>query len=175
MRPLRWPYVAVALVIVLVIGDLRTFVWPPSQSGRSADVVVVLGPMDFTNRVAVAKGLVAQHPTKVLLISTFDAKKDCKGFTPPPGAAAIKCYRPNPYTTQGEARGAAAIARRMGFHSMVVVSNNDQLTRAKLRFERCWSGPLAMYSAPLSLHRRLRFLPYENGATLKALVLQPTC
>ena len=48
--------------------------------------------------------------------------------------ASVLCFQPNPDTTQGEAEGTARLAKKYGFHSIVLVTTPDQTWRAELRF-----------------------------------------
>jgi uncharacterized SAM-binding protein YcdF (DUF218 family) len=55
--------------------------------------------------------------------------------------------RPEPYSTRGEARLAARLARARGWDSLVVVTSRFHLFRARKLFERCFEGRLAFVGA----------------------------
>ena len=65
------------------------------------------------------------------------------------GPAKVICFKPNPPTTQGEAEDASRIARNYGWTSMVLVTTEDQVWRAHLRFQRCFCGQIDDVAAPI--------------------------
>ena len=89
--------------------------------------------------------------------------------------ATVVCFIADPLTTRGEARFAADYARLHHFPSITVVTTADHVTRARLRFARCWSGPLAVVSAPDSREDVLRHLPYQSAALVKAMLWERGC
>lgn len=163
--------VAAAIVAVAVI-DVRLFVVPTSASAKPTDAVVVLGGSTYDVRLKAALKLVRQYPGAVLVVS-IPGDKPCPRLAP--GASRIICFDPDPKTTQGEAREAALLARRHGWTSMTVVTTADQIWRAGVRFSRCRPGNLRLVQAPTSGWIRLRSVPYEMAATVKAEVFQRSC
>lgn len=179
-RVLGWPrrhrlLTSLVLIIIVAIGalDVRLFVVPPADKATRTDAVVVLGGDTFMTRLHAAFELVAHHPGAVLVVST-PGENPCPDDVPP-GATSIICFRPEPSTTQGEAREAAKLAAQYGWTSMTVVTTADQVWRARLRFSRCWSGDLRVVQAPTSAWVRVHSVPYEMAATVKAEVLQRGC
>jgi uncharacterized SAM-binding protein YcdF (DUF218 family) len=61
----------------------------------------------------------------------------------------VRCFRPDPYSTRGEARWAA----RQGWDSLVVVTSTYHVRRTRELFERCFDGDLAVREADT---------PFEN-------------
>jgi uncharacterized SAM-binding protein YcdF (DUF218 family) len=169
----RWLNIVVALVVVLAgIVSVRLYVVPASDGARPADAVVVLGGQAYEARLRTADVMLNKYPGSVVVVSI-------PGGIPcppqPPGASAILCFSPNPSTTQGEARTAAKLAAQYGWKSMEVVTTADQVWRARLRFSRCWSGNLSMVRSGSSIYLRMRAVPYETAATIKAETLQRGC
>ncbi|HEY0870743.1 MAG TPA: hypothetical protein VGD55_10125 [Acidothermaceae bacterium] len=169
----RWfnSIVAVVIVIAAVI-EIRLYVVPASDGARSADAVVVLGGQEYQARLRTADAMLNKYPGSVVVVSIPD------GITcppQPPGASAILCFSPNPSTTQGEARTAAKLAAKYGWKTMEVVTTADQVWRARLRFSRCWSGNLTMVRSDSSIYSRMRAVPYETAATVKAETMQRSC
>ena len=163
--------VAILLLIAIVV-ELKLYVVPTSNKPRHADAVVVLGGHAYQTRIHEGNAIARRFGGAVLVVST-PAGQVCEAK--PAGALAIICFRPDPSTTQGEAREAAKLATQYGWQSIIVVATGDQIWRARLRFQRCWSGTLRMVRAPSSLFLRLRTVPYETAATIKAEVLQRSC
>jgi hypothetical protein len=169
----RWFNIVVALVIVAAgIVAIRLYVVPASDGARPADAVVVLGGQAYKARLQTADVMLARYPGSAVVVSI-------PGGIPcppqPPGASAILCFSPNPSTTQGEARTAAKLAAHYGWKSMEVVTTADQVWRARLRFSRCWGGDLRMVRSNSSIYQRMRAVPYETAATIKAETLQRSC
>ncbi|MGH8889436.1 MAG: YdcF family protein [Acidothermaceae bacterium] len=163
--------VAVVIAAVAVI-DVRLFVVPTSAAAGPTDAFVVLGGGTYDLRLNAALKLVREYPGAALLVSVA-GHKHCPHFAV--GASQIICFNPDPMTTQGEAREATLLAHQHGWTSMTVVTTADQIWRAGVRFSRCWSGDLRLVQAPTSAWIRLRSIPYEMGATVKAEVFQRSC
>lgn len=162
-----------ALLIVAVGAvDVRLFVVPTSDKPGPTDAIVVLGGDTYLIRLRAAARLARQYPGTPLVVST-PGHNPCPRFVR--GAAEILCFRPDPSTTQGEARAATELAAEHGWTSMTVVTTADQVWRARLRFARCWTGELHVVQAPTSTWVRLRSVPYEMGATVKAELFQRSC
>ena len=91
------------------------------------------------------------------------------------GQAQVICFQPDPDTTQGEARGASQLARQYGWKSMVLVTTQDQVWRAHLRFQRCYSGRIYGVALPVSLGHWPYAIAYQWAGTLKAETNQRGC
>lgn len=160
------------LVIAVAVVDVRLFVVPVSDAAQPTDAFVVLGGDTFTIRLDAAIGLVRQQPGASLVVST-PGRTRCPFFLR--FSTRVICFRPDPSTTQGEARATAALAKEHGWTSITVVTTADQVWRARLRFSRCYGGDLRVVQAPTSMWIRLRSVPYEMAATVKAEVFQRSC
>jgi uncharacterized SAM-binding protein YcdF (DUF218 family) len=165
---------AILAVLIVAVGvvDVRIFVVPTSDKPRPTDAIVVLGGDTYQTRLRAAARLAREYPGTPLVVST-------PGHNPCPRSSRattqVFCFRPDPSTTQGEARAATELAVEHGWTSITVVTTADQVWRARLRFSRCWSGELHVVQAPTSTWVRLRSVPYEMGATVKAELLQRSC
>ena len=80
-----------------------------------------------------------------MLISVPSVRWNCPSFVVP--GVRVKCFRPNPFNTRGEARYAASQAHLHRWHSLIVVSSVPQSTRARLRVERCFHGTVQVVVA----------------------------
>jgi hypothetical protein len=171
----RWIIALVVTVVYLVVGvaEVRLFVVPTSDRRGPADAVVVLGGETYITRLRAANWLIHQYPGAVEVVST-PLNVPCPNYHAPEASALI-CFRPDPSTTQGEARAVAKLAAQHGWKSITVVTTGDQVWRARLRFSRCWSGDLRVVRAPTSIVSRLLAAPYETAATIKAEVFQRGC
>jgi uncharacterized SAM-binding protein YcdF (DUF218 family) len=174
-RKTRHRIVAVAVALVLAaiaVFEIRFYVVPTSDRRGPTNAVVVLGGGTYADRLQAAGTLLRDYPGAVEVVST-PGRLSCP--SPYAGAASIICFRPDPATTQGEARATAALAAQYGWKHITVVTTADQVWRARLRFSRCWSGDLSVVRAPTSIVTRLFSAPYETAATIKAEVLQRSC
>lgn len=170
----RHRVVSAAVVLVLlaiVVVDVRLYVVPRSDPPARSDAYVVLGGDTFTQRLVAGLKLAHEYPGATLVVSTPGGHVQCPPWPP----ERLICFVPDPSTTQGEARMAAQLAVAHGWKSMTVVTTADQVWRARLRFARCWSGDLRVVQAPTSSWIRIREIPYEMGATVKAQVFQRGC
>lgn len=89
----------------------------------------------------------------------------------------VICPRPEPGTTQGEARLIARLAADRGWESVIAVTSSYHLRRAELLLDRCFDGAITAVSA----HPRLgvvswpRVILHEWGGHLQARTLRRTC
>ena len=141
--------VAVGLVAAWLVACLVLFVWPPAESSAPAhaDAVVVLS--GNTRRLPPALALIRRGVAPVLALSTVQrtkhwpqAERLCAAHRY--AGARVVCFNAVPFSTRGEARTVARLARARGWRSIVVVTSTFHLTRARLLFRRCYAGKLAM-------------------------------
>jgi uncharacterized SAM-binding protein YcdF (DUF218 family) len=146
LRPLL--VAASILVAALALASVPLFILYDGDDPARADAVIVLA--GEKRRLPVALELVDRGVAPVLVISDgldprwTQANRLCRFGDP----ERIVCVRPDPYSTRGEARLAARLARERGWDSLVVVSSRFHLRRAGILFERCFDGELAFVDAP---------------------------
>jgi uncharacterized SAM-binding protein YcdF (DUF218 family) len=141
----RRPLLAIAFVLAaaLAVASVPLFILYDDDKVATADAVIVLAGQPA--RLAGALELVERGVAPVLVISDgldprwTQANRLCRFGDP----RRIVCLRPDPYSTRGEARLAARLARERGWDSLVVVTSRFHLFRARLLFERCFHGQLA--------------------------------
>ncbi|HVN61747.1 MAG TPA: YdcF family protein [Gaiellaceae bacterium] len=152
---IRW---AIRLVLVVVLffafvgATFYLFVFPHMDRVTRADAVVVLsgGKRD---RLPKGLELVQRGVAPTLVISDGraqgypEANKLCKGGRP----FKVVCFRPDPYSTRGEAEAVARLARKHGWRSLVVVTSRYHVYRARILFKRCFKGHLAVTGSMPSL------------------------
>jgi len=169
-----WPVVAGLIVIMFFAATAWLYVAPSQDRVGRVDAVVVLGGGDITARARLGQRLVERITAAQLVVSVTGAR-DCLKIFGSPLPSGITCFRPSPFSTQGEARYAAALAHARGWRSLAVVTSPDQLRRARLRFARCFHGSLRSVATSTPVTDRLSRLPYEWAATAKALLWQRGC
>lgn len=168
--------VAVGVAAWLVVCGLL-FLWPREDSPRRADAVIVLsGDRDF--RLPKALELMREDVANTLVISDgrdpqwAQANRLCNGD----GAGfRVVCFKPDPYSTRGEAEAVANLARRRGWHDIVVVTSKFHVFRARMLFERCLPGEVDAVGA----RYKWRYLPAalvgETGKLIHALTIRRSC
>ena len=149
------------VVLVLVAGwvavVVRFVLRPVQQNPRHADAVVVLAGDHL--RLGKALELMTRRVAPTLVISDGlapgwrEANWLCRGRA----RFRVVCFRPDPYSTRGEARAVARLAAARGWRSVLVVTSTYHVTRARLLFDRCTQ---ARVSVTGSTYRR-SLIPLE--------------
>jgi hypothetical protein len=171
----RWRRVAIALAAVIIAVSAltgRLFVWPAQGMPARVDAIVMLNAPGAT--LPVALRLARQHRARYLLISQGTVASHYACPRPVPQVKLI-CFHPSPATTQGEAEFAGRQARLHHWRSVAVVAITPQVSRARLRLERCFGGQVYVMTAPIPLGSWPYEIAYEWGALAKAVVLQRSC
>ena len=178
LRRRRWRrrLLSVALVIFIAVSaaTVRLFVWPAQGMPAHVSAIVMLnGPGD---RLDVAEDLAWQHRASFLVVSRPTPYWG-HGSVCAPAIPHVKviCFVPSPATTQGEAEFLGRLAAKYHWTSVVLVTIKPQASRARLRVERCFSGPVYVATASLPLSAWPYEIAYEWTATVKALIFQSSC
>jgi uncharacterized SAM-binding protein YcdF (DUF218 family) len=172
-RRVRAAVLVVAVVIVaIVVASVVLFIKPATNAPARSDAVIVLAGGNNGRRISKGIELVRAGYAPRLFVSA-PGYKDCPKSLP---SISITCFSPNPSTTQGEARFAATQADHHHWHQIIVVSGTQQVTRARIRFDRCYHGSILMVPAdPGGLLNWVYTVVYEWGALPKALIFQRGC
>ena len=164
--------VVAVLIVAIVVASVVLFIEPATNAPARSDAVIVLAGGNNGARIAKGIALVRSGYAPRLFVSA-PGYKDCPKSLP---SISITCFNPNPTTTQGEARFASALADRHHWHQIIVVSGTQQVTRARIRFDRCYHGSILMVAAdPGGLGSWVATVVYEWGALPKALIWQRGC
>jgi len=147
LRPL-FRVVLIGLVAWLAAA-LYLFVWPQRDHPRRAAAIIVLAG-DEEHRFPAALALARAGVAPVLVIS--DGVRS--GWAPARDLCAhprghgfrVICFRPRPYSTRGEARGALTLAERYHWRSLLVVTSTYHVFRSRLLFKRCLDGHARVYA-----------------------------
>jgi uncharacterized SAM-binding protein YcdF (DUF218 family) len=163
------------LVGLWLVAVAVLFVWPQANEAppAHADAVVVLsGGGD--GRLDPALRLVRHGLAPVLAISSpfkqprwRTAISLCTGRTPHPKFRVV-CFQAVPYSTRGEAETVSRLAKRQGWHRLVIVTSTYHVTRARMLFRRCYDGPLWTVGTSSTWYR----LPEEWASETGKLIVQ---
>ena len=159
-------------VIVFVTLSALLFVWPATDQPRHVDAIVSLNGENEAARESRAVSLAERGYARVLLFSQGNSHT-----TPCPKVprVSVVCFSADPGRTAGEVKFAARYARRHGWHTLMLVPGQAQVTRARLLMKRCYSGHITVVAAPVGLSHIPYEVVYEWGALAKALLIYRNC
>jgi len=176
LRSRRLRIIAATVLILftaLCAASALLFVFPTMGAPAHVNAIVVLGGEG--DRLGLGMQLARDDRAPYLVVSMGLPWLPAGLCTQHVGGAKVICFHPNPDTTQGEAEGASQIAKRYGWSSLLLVTTRDQVWRAHLRFQRCYSGEIYGVGAPVDLGEWPYAIAYQWGATLKAEITQRGC
>jgi uncharacterized SAM-binding protein YcdF (DUF218 family) len=168
--------VTAAAVAAWLIACAFLFVFPDDDEPRRADAIVVLAG-GKKQRLEKALQLVDDGVSRTLVLSDGrdpgwpEANRLCNG---PRSGLEVVCFRPEPYSTRGEAEHVAALARRHGWKRIAVVTSTSHVYRARLLFERC-GGRVDVVAAGHRWSYLAQALVFETLKLAHALALERRC
>jgi uncharacterized SAM-binding protein YcdF (DUF218 family) len=165
------------LLVVWFVGVWYLLLNPKSDHPQSASVVMVLSG-DSKHRLPRALGLMGRRVATTLIISdgmhgTLRARKLCSSGGPP--AFHVICFRPDPYSTRGEAEAFARMATLNHWTSVAIVSSPTHLTRARILFERCFHGTIYTVRARQTKLSKIESVFFETGKLFVEETLVRSC
>lgn len=171
---------ALGAVVVVATGwaaVTHAMVQTPRVDGPGrVDAVLVLGGLGGDARSQAAMAMIEDHLTRNLVFSvphgTSDhlAKQVCGA---PPSGVTVRCFRPDPATTRGEAREIGQLAQANGWRSIAVVTSTYHISRSRLIVGRCFTGDIRMVNSAeaISVAEWAYQYLYQTLGYVKALVL----
>lgn len=130
-----------------MVATCFLFVFPRTDRPGHADAVVVLsGGHDWRLDPALALVRRGVAPTLVISAVALDPKWRTAHRLCRDGIRGVRvlCPTPDPYSTRGEARMIARLAREHGWRKVDVVTSRYHVFRARIVIRRCYHGRLAM-------------------------------
>lgn len=170
----------IGLVAAWLVLSLVLFVWSPwlGKAPAHADAVVVLSGEQ--SRLPPALALVRRGVAPLLAISSIRetprwraARRLCAAHRY--AGARVICFEAVPYSTRGEARTVARLARERGWHEVVVVTSRFHVTRAHMLFRRCYHGGLAFVASPSPWWKLPLDWARETGKLAFQLTVERSC
>jgi uncharacterized SAM-binding protein YcdF (DUF218 family) len=166
--------VLVVSVTIVSAATARLFIWP--DRGMPAHVSAIVMLNGNGDRLNTALILARQHRAPFVLISRgsplFGHGSLCAPRIP---HVRVICFDPSPATTKGEAEFVGRLAGKYHWQSVALVTTAPQATRARLRVERCFAGPVYVMTASLPPYAWSYEIAYEWSATVKAVIFQRSC
>jgi hypothetical protein len=166
----------VTTLLLAILASLPVFVFPSVDDPKDVDAVFVIGPPTF-DRIRMARELIDEGRTDTLVVSVADPDSDesyVQKICDVDQADRVICLRPDPYTTQGEARALRDLAEANGWSSAAVITATPHVTRSRLIFERCFPGELSLLASrgPRDFLGWVDQYVYQSGAFIKAWIHQ---
>ncbi|KQQ09904.1 YdcF family protein [Rathayibacter sp. Leaf296] len=170
------------LALALLGAGIPLYVTPPIERiPEQADAVFVLGPSTRA-RVEYARRIIESGATDVMVLSVGPEEmqadyEDKKYKKCNEEGGDVLCYAAEPLTTQGEARQLERMAEEYGWDSVIVMTNEPHIVRARMIMERCYSGEISMIPSnePMGLDYLIGQYFYQTGGFLKAFFVTNTC
>jgi uncharacterized SAM-binding protein YcdF (DUF218 family) len=189
LPPVGRPGRVLVIVAVICAGVLSAlgvagyvlFTRPHVDPLSKADAIIVLGG-DNDGRFQYGLSLAQQgYASTVVLSNAYDDRGEsdkadyrraCAAGT---ATITVVCFKPDPFTTRGEAMYVARLAKERNWTHVIVVSWNYHMVRARYVFHQCFDGAVTMRPVP----RAYDFSPprwaleyaYQYTALVKAFVL----
>lgn len=167
--------VLVALVLsALVVVPIVRGIYSPrlDEFPDSVDAVVVFAGQEERVRMAVAIMELGISP--VLVVSYGDRDPLVGPLCDDDHSYEVWCVRPSPSNTRGEARLFGELAEANGWSSMLAVTANYHVERARTYLERCYDGELSFAGFPWRTFSN-RALRHEILGSLQARYLTRGC
>ncbi|MGP8205042.1 MAG: YdcF family protein [Acidimicrobiales bacterium] len=159
------------VVLAFLAATSALFVWPATNQPRQVDVILSLNGADEAARESKAISLVEARYAPVLLFSQGNSPTPC----PEVPRVKVVCFVAVPGRTVGEVRFAANYLKHHDEHSIIIVPDRAQATRARLLMDRCFSGQVLVVPASFQLLHFPFEVIYEWGALAKALLIDRHC
>jgi uncharacterized SAM-binding protein YcdF (DUF218 family) len=165
------------LLAAFLAASAVLFVWPREDEPGRADAVVVLSGARGS-RLAKGLELMRDGVARTLVISDGRAPGWAEGNRLCRSGGSkfrVVCFRPEPYSTEGEANDVAKLARERGWRSIVVVTSRYHLTRSRMLFRRCGDAAVRTVAADTSAGATALNLPFEWGKLAYQLTVDRDC
>lgn len=179
-RWIVWGALAVgALAMLWALVTIRLVVFPRYDQPERADAIVILGPVDRW-RVDLAERLVDEGVANVIAMPAWtDGFTDSHCHWDRDDVETI-CFEPEPATTQGEAKWTKEQIAARGWRTVVVITVDAHVERARFIFDGCVGDDASMLvTGQPPPNAGLRFythhLLYQSGAFVKAIFITPGC
>ena len=137
-----------------------------------ADAIVVFAGEKA--RAELAWRLLAEGRSSVVVLSNGAVSPETAPRCGEEAPIRVLCPSPGESDTRGEARMFARLAQENGWQSLIAVTGNYHVARARLLLDRCWGGATSFAAVPW---RRVGLAPvlHEVGGLLVASSVARSC
>ena len=161
------------IVAAIVVPIVRGLYSPPlGDLPVRADAVVVFGGEDI--RTSLALRLMENEFAPVLVVSFGYQDTYAQDLCEQQEPFEVMCVVPADPSTRGEARMFGELADEYGWDSVVGVTGNYHVQRARTYMNRCFDGTLAFVAVEWSSFSR-RLLRHETLGNIQARYLSRGC
>ncbi len=164
------------LLAAFLAATAYLFVWPAQDRATSSDAVIVLSG-GRRERLAKGLSLMRRRLAPTLVISDgrapgwTQANQLCAGHA----SFRVVCIYPQPYSTRGEARVIARLARERRWRSVIVVTSIYHVRRARMVVRRCFHGRVEAVGAQPSFKHYVEGTLLEWPKLLYQLTVSRSC
>ncbi|MFC4243325.1 YdcF family protein [Gryllotalpicola reticulitermitis] len=155
--------------MAIALAGIPIYVVPHTDKPARVDAIVVIGP-PYSDRITLAQHLVSEGYADHIYLSvpTQELTTDvCR-------TAGITCFHELPFTTRGEARFTHKQAAALNWSSVIVITGQYHISRARYIFDRCSGVPtvrmIESYE-PLSPTQWVHQYMYQTAGFAKALAV----
>lgn len=164
MKALRRLLGVVLAIVVLqyAVGAVVFLAHADSDLPAKTDAVVVLA--GSVSRLPVARALMDDGIAPMLLVSDDSPSEDVERgafCARPPARYTVICGRAEPFSTRGEARMTAGLARTYRWRSIVIVTSRFHLFRTEILFDRCTDAELVLRGSDEPWYTFVKAVPLE--------------
>ena len=165
--------VVVVLAVVWVMSVVRALSSPPlGELPEKPDAIVVFGGED--NRTRLALQLMADGAAPILVVSHGLQDNYARDLCDQKLPFEIMCVEPTPNSTRGEAQMFAELAELYGWNSLIAVTGDYHVLRARTYLARCFDGEFGFVAWDWPYYNR-RILIHETLGNFQARFLSRGC
>lgn len=161
-------------MLALVVASAILFAWAPfaNPHPKRVDAIVVLAGSRSRLPVGLELFRRGAAPTLALSRDPGDKQRTRLCRLPPSGAF---CFQATPFSTRGEARAIARLARIHHWRSVAIVSSRFHLFRVRLLVRRCTHVRLELVPASVTWWRWPQFIAAEWAKLAVAVTTRRGC
>jgi hypothetical protein len=178
--PALWRVVLafLSVLIVVVLAGVPVYVRPQTDHLRHADAIFILGGPNY-HRYPFGLELGSQGWAPNVVVSNPLGADDpwlTKFCSTPQTGYELHCFTPEPGTTKGEGRELRRLASQYGWRTIIVVTLQPHISRARFILEQCFDGDLVMVPIPTRLSVPIWAFQYvyQTAGYVRA-IFQPGC
>jgi uncharacterized SAM-binding protein YcdF (DUF218 family) len=178
-RP-KWRWLVGGIAGVFIVASITmtmTYVFPREDEPAAADAIIVLGGLSSAPVVAEAQRLAADgFSDRIVISDAFGGDTRPATLCRKAVEVDISCFTPDPGTTAGEARAIGGLAADEDWDTLIIVTADYHVSRARVILEQCSTGDLLVVGAavPLDVDGWLYQYVYQTAGLIKS-VIEPAC